>query len=251
MNDTIFFKSFRFNEFYFNETQHRDNSSGVDLHYIGYMKHGQGRILSEGQTLEIGEKEMFYIPKGCQYHSYWIADDYVQFDSIGFLYFPTAKPNGYMLQKINQNNMIWDAFAPLSRNKAIHAASIGTLYSLLGVLESELKPAPNCRNTDIYEKAVLYMQADPQRSIPHYAKLCGVSESSLYHYIKRLTGKTPNRIRQEVLCEKAARLLVTTNYTIEKICDVLGFSSAAYFRKIFHDIYHKSPTQVRKDVGSI
>ncbi len=95
------------------------------------------------------------------------------------------------------------------------------------------------------------MQADSQRSIPHYAKLCGVSESSLYHCIKKQTGKTPNRIRQEVLCEKAVGLLVTTNYTVEEICDTLGFSSAAYFRKIFHEIYHKSPIQVRKDMGSI
>lgn len=251
MNDAVFFKNFSFNEFCFNETKHRDNSNGVDFHYIGFMKHGRGRIFSEGRTMEIGEQEMFYIPKGCQYHSYWIAEDYVQFDSIGFLYFPTSKPNGYMLQKINQNNMIWNTFASLSRNKAVHTASIGTLYCLLGILESELMPAPNRRDTDIYEKVVRYMQADPQRTIPHYAKLCGVSESLLYHYIKKLTGKTPNRIRQEVLCEKAVGLLVTTNYTVEEICDKLGFSSSVYFRKIFHDIYHKPPTQIRKDARSI
>jgi len=220
------------------------------MHYIGLMKHGRGRIISEGQTLEISENEMIYIPKGCRYHSYWIADDYVMFDSIGFLYFPAEQPNGYMLQKIEQNQWIRETFAPLSENKSLHAASIGTLYCLLGILESRLTASPPTRELCIYEKAVRYMKEDPHKTIPQYARLCGVSEALLYHHIKKAVNKTPNRIRQEILCEKAVNFLVTTNYSIEEICDMLKFSSAAYFRKVFHDIYHKSPTQVRKD-GSL
>ncbi len=247
MNDTIFFKQFRFNEYHFNETRHVDNSRGIDMHFIGLIKHGRGRIVSKGQTLEICENEMFYIPKGCQYHSYWIADDYVTFDSIGFLYFPTEKSDGYMLQKIEQNQEIQEAFAPLSESKTLHTASIGTLYGLLGILESKLKSSPLSRDIGIYEEVVQYMKTDPHKTIPQYAGLCGVSEASLYHHTKKATGKTPNRIRQEILCEKAANILIATNYTVEEICDMLGFSSAAYFRKVFHNIYRKPPTQIRKE----
>ncbi len=250
MNDAIFFKQFRFNEFYFNETKHRDNSRGVDMHYLGLMKHGRGRILSEDKTLDIDAGEMFYIPKGCRYRSYWIADDYVTFDSIGFLYFPTDKPNGYTLQKIGITDRIREAFAPLSECKDLNAASIGALYGLLGVLESELSSSAPTRDIYVYEKLLRHMKEDPHKTIPHYARLCGISEALLYYHIKKATGKTPNRIRQEILCEKAVSLLTTTNYTVEEICDALKFSSAAYFRKVFHDIYHKAPTQVRKD-GSL
>ena len=220
------------------------------MHYIGLMKHGRGRIIAEDQTLDIEEGEMFYIPKGCRYRSYWIADDYVTFDSIGFLYFPTDKPNGYMLQKIELTDRIRAAFAPLSESKDRNAASIGALYSLLGILESKLSSSPPTRDLYVYEKAIRHMKDDPHKTIPHYARLCGVSEALLYYHIKKATGKTPNRIRQEILCEKAVNMLTTTNYTVEEICDALKFSSAAYFRKVFHDIYHKAPTQVRKD-GSL
>ena len=247
MNDAIFFKQFRFNEFHFNETKHRDNSRGVDMHYMGLMKHGRGRIVSEDQTLDIAEGEMFYIPKGCRYRSYWIADDHVTFDSIGFLYFPTDKPNGYMLQKIEITPAIREAFAPLSKGKDLNTASIGALYSLLGILESELRSSPPTRDLYVYENVIRCMKEDPHRTIPHYARLCGVSEALLYYHIKRVTGKTPNCIRREILCEKAVNLLTTTNYTVEEICDALKFSSAAYFRKVFHDIYHRSPSQVRRD----
>lgn len=247
MNDTIFFKQFQFNEFHYNETQHRDNSRGINMHYIGMIKHGKGRIISEGQTLEICENEMFYIPKGCRYHSYWIADDYVLFDSIGFLYFPTNNPNGYALQIIEQNQEIQAAFAPLSISKTLNATSIGTLYGLLGILERKLKPSPLKRDLCIYEELIRHMKTNPHQTIPQYARLCGVSEALLYHYIKKATGKTPNQIRREILCEKAANILISTNYTVEEICDMLKFSSAAYFRKVFHDIYHKTPTQIRKE----
>ena len=247
MNDTVFLKNFRYNEFCFNETVHRDNSRGVDMHYIGRIRHGRGRIISGGQTLDIEENEMFYIPKGCRYHSYWIADHYVAYDSIGFSYFPTEKPNGYILQKIDCTPEIWEAFAPLAESKALHAASIGTLYCLLGILESKLITASLTQDLYIYEKTVHYMNEDPHKTIPEYAKLCGVSDALLYYHVKKATGKTPNRIRQEILCEKAANILLTTNYTVEEICDMLKFSSAAYFRKVFHSIYHQAPTQMRKN----
>ena len=251
MNDTIFCNNFRFNELCFYETAHRDNSRGVDFHFVGFMKHGRGRIVTTEQVLEIEENEMFYIPKGCQYHSYWIAKDHVCFDSIGFLYFPTLASNGYRLQKIKYDANILDAFMPLSDDKSVNTASIGILYHLLGLLESTLEPAPTNKKIAIYEKLIHFMQKDPQMSIPEYADLCGISESLLYHYVKESSNKTPNQLRQEILCQKAAELLVTTNYTIEEICDNIGFSSAAYFRKIFESVYHKSPSRMRKEITMI
>ena len=247
MNDILFCKNFRFNEYCFLENAHRDNSHGIGFHFIGYMKHGRCRIVSNGQVLELEAGDMFYIPKGCQYHSYWIAEGCVRYDSIGFLYFPTTASGGYKLQKLPRDAALWDAFYPLSVDKQVNAASIGTLYQFLGLLETVLIPAPCSHDIALYEKLQLLMKEDPSRAIPEYAQLCGVSESLLYNYVKRSAGKTPNQLRQEILCQKAAELLCTTSYTIEQISDKLGFSSAAYFRKVFHNVYHRSPTQIRKE----
>ena len=137
MNDIIFCKNFRFNEFCYDETAHRNNSHGVDFHYIGFMRHGKGRIITNDQVLEIDENEMFYIPKGLKYHSHWIAKDYVRFDSIGFLYFPSIASNGYDLQKIEYNSDILEAFMPLLTNKSINNITIG--YSLPATVISKMK----------------------------------------------------------------------------------------------------------------
>ncbi len=251
MNDILFYKQFRFNEYCFQESAHRDNSHGIGFHFIVYLKQGRCRIVTQDQVLELKEKDMFYLPKGCKYHSYWTSDGCVRFDSIGFLYFPTTSSGGYKLQTIEYDTALWDRFRPLSEDKTVNATSIGVLYQLLGLLENQLLPAPASNDVAVYEKLQLLMKDDPNLTIPEYADLCGVSESLLYNYIKRCSGKTPNRLRQEILCQKAADLLVTTSYTIEEICDKLGFSSAAYFRKVFKSIYGKSPSQMKKSENTI
>lgn len=251
MNDIIFCKNFRFNEYCFQENAHRDNSQGIGYHFLGLMKDGCGRLVSEDQVLDLQEGDMFYIPKGCRYHSWWTARDRVRFDSIGFLYFPTAVPGGYALQKIDHDPEIREAFRPLSEDKTVTAASIGALYGLLGLLENRLAPAPASHDVAVYEKILLLMRDDPHRTIPEYAELCDVSQSLLYSYIKRCSGKTPNRLRQEILCEKAAQMLQTTSYPIEEICDKLHFSSSAYFRKVWRSIYDKTPSQMRKKENMI
>ena len=251
MNDQIFCTDFRFNEYRYNETAHRDNSRGVAYHFLAFMKRGRARIETKEMTLEINENDMFYIPKGCQYHSYWIADGEARFDSIGFLYFPTSAVNGYCLQKIDYDKSILDAFLPLSRDKTVNASSIGALYRLLGLLEPMLTPASIDKKIAVYENLLRLIEKNAQMSIPEYANLCGISESLLYRYVKEVANKTPNRLRQEVLCQKAAELLFTTNYTIEEICSRTGFSSAAYFRTVFESVYHKSPSSMRKEITVI
>ena len=251
MNDSLFCTNFVFNEYCYSETAHTDNSHGVNYHFLGFIKHGRGRILSDRQALEIGEGEMFYIPKGAKYRSYWIAEDYVQFDSIGFLYFPTSAPGGYKLQKIPFDDAIFSAFRPLSESKTVSTASIGALYQLLARLELILEAAPTKKENAIYEQLLTLLQKNPHMAVPEYAALCNVSESLLYHYVKQASDKTPNRLRQEALCQKAALLLSTTSFTVEEICDRLGFGSAAYFRRVFESVYHKTPSALRKEKNKI
>lgn len=247
MNDILFYNNFRFNEFRFNETRRSDNSHGIEYHFIGYIKKGKGKIVSNSGVLELCENQMFYIPKGLKYCSTWIAKPEVVFDSIGFLYFPSKTDGGYKLQTIDYNEEIFNAFLPLSKSKSVNNGLIGALYNLLSILEPKLECADITTEESVCEKLILLIKENPQKTIPEYANVLGVSESLLFKYTKKRLSKTPNRLRQEILCEKAKGFLTSTNYTIEQICDKLGFSSSAYFRKVFYSVYLKTPSSVRKD----
>ena len=250
MNDIQFFTNFRFNEFHWNNIHHVDNSTGVPDHYLGYMKQGRGLIVGMGEKLEISENEMFYIPKGYKYHSYWTGKEVI-LDSLGFKYFPSYTQNGYVLQKLNYTDEIYKFFLPLSQNKTVNNMAVGRLYTLLGMLEPIMKKSPETQCETIVQWAIELMNKNHLKTIPEYAKMCNVSPSLLYNYFKKVTKKPPNQIRQEVACSKATQLLVSTDMEIEKICELTGFSSPAYFRKVMHGVYGKSPSKIRKEAKII
>ena len=181
MNDIIFFKNFLFRELCFIEDKRTDNLKGTDIHFIGYMKSGSGILTkNDGERLELSRGDMFYIPKGCKYHSLWIADgDSVCFDSIGFSYFPSKSQGGYSLQKIDTDSSVFDLFRPLSESKELNASSIGILYTFLGYIEDRLVPAPVDIAEDITQRMTVLMREDPHRSVLDYALSCGVSETAL------------------------------------------------------------------------
>ena len=251
MKDSDFLKSFYFNEFSYTKKAHVDNSKGAKTHYIGYMKSGSGVLISAHQQLTVTAGDMFYIPKGCRYHSYWTPEGIVRFDSIGFDYFPAPEGIHYPLQKLSYTQAVWETFAPLFTDKTVTPAAIGILYTLLGLLHPTMeRSAPEYKNT-LTDLALQQMNADPNLSIGQIAVNCGVSEATLYNTFRRCLNKTPNAVRQEILCQKAAELLFTTSYTVEEICQKLNFSSPTYFRKVFESVYQKTPSQMRREENMI
>ena len=247
MNDMLFFKNFNFKEVCFKEYRHNDNSNGANVHFIGFIKKGSAVLSMGGKKLELNVGDMFYIPKGCRYHSYWTPDGEMRFDSLGFRYFPSRNSGGYALQKIEYDNNLYNFYKPLSDSKEITVSSVGRLYTLLGILENILKTAPIDTDTAVSESLILMMENDPNKTMAEYAAACGVGESSLYLHVKKALKKSPNRVRQEILCDKAIQLLTTTNLTVEEISGRLGFSSTSYFRKVLFSVTQKTPSEIRKD----
>lgn len=214
------------------------------------MKQGRGLIVGRGEKLEINQNEMFYIPKGYKYHSYWTGKEVI-LDSLGFKFFPSDTQNGYVLQKLNYTDEIFEFFLPLSQNKTVNNLAVGRLYTLLAMLEPIMKKSPETQCETIVQRVIELMNKNHLKTIPEYAKMCNVSPTLLYNYFKKITKKTPNQIRQEIACSKAKQLLVSTDMEIEKICEMTGFSSPAYFRKVLQIVYKKSPSQIRKEARII
>jgi len=252
VNDTDFLNDFAFTEFIQKAPRHVDNSCGVTRHFIGYMKRGRALIVADDIRLELSEGDMFYIPKGLKYHSYWNTDGRTAvYDSIGFLHFPSPTPNGYLLQTVPYNDTVREIFLPLSQDKTLCTASIGRLYTLLAMLEPVLAEAPADRADSVINHLMILLNRNTERSIAAYAADCGISEAQLYLYVKKKLGKTPNRLRQEIKCRHAEELLCSTTLSVEEICGRCGFSSASYFRKVFRSVTQKTPSQVRREAKSI
>lgn len=251
MNNTQFLNSFYFrryqrHKYYFTDHYKTNGSPG---HFIARMLRGSAKLKSRNKTITVSEGDIFYIPKGLKYQSFWYGDeeDQIIFDSFRFQNFPMLDNYSYTLQKITAPSEAEELLLSLSGEMAVNCITVGKLYLFLGqvldIMEQESK-----HYSDIAEIALDYMHTYTDFHIADVAEYCKVSESSLYGIFKKAYGKTPIEMKQKIFCERASELLITTNLAVEEISSKLNFSSSSYFRKVFKKHTGKTPLQVRKNV---
>ena len=250
MKDILFSDNLHFRTYAFAHHHHTDMGSGALWHYFAYLESGFCRIVSEERTIEIQAGDLFYIPKGLSYQSYWTSRDQIRFRSLGFHYFPECGTRQYPLQKIDCPENVLTQFRAIPTGQAPDSALWGSFYSAVAaVLPSMVYEIPNPA-AHILEKAKRYMVSHSHCKTADVARHCAVSESALYRVFREEAGLTPNGLRQQILCEKAVRLLTTTDRSIQEISDTLGFSSTSYFRKVLHKHTGKTPRQIRQTAGN-
>ena len=247
MNDIVSYNHYRFVYMDFKRSfHHTDNTKGSPYHYLAYLKEGNCKIVSENETVEIKTGDVFFIPDGLPYHSYWYGQPNIKFHSYGFKYFPEAAANHFRLQTVDCPEPLRERIKQIPFRSRPNSGDLGLFYACLNEILPLLKTERSSHAEEIYINAHQCMSEHPNFPLPRVAQLCGVSESTLYTAFQKACGKTPNRVRQEILCEKATVLLTTTSRSIEYISDVLGFSSTSYFRKVLFSVLGKTPSEIRK-----
>lgn len=241
MKAQIFSDGFTFVDFNFGKYRYTDNRRGSPHHYLATMEEGRCRIVSEDTEIEAEAGEAFYIPMGLGYQSYWYADNNVRFRSYGFDYFPGRV--AYRLQKLPPE--AYGIIRTIPLGDAPDAAALGALYTVLGRLMPDMEEVSLRGHGGLVRMAVEYMALNPGCSVPDAARHCRVGESTLYAAFRDELGKTPNEVRQQMLAEKAVKLLATTSGSVQQISDRLGFCSTDYFRRILKKYTGMSPRQIR------
>jgi len=83
------------------------------------------------------------------------------------------------------------------------------------------------------------------------ASVAGIHPSSLGRLFKRTTGFTPTEFISQVRINKACQLLTNPQKSIVDICHESGFQNLSYFNRVFRTLRGCSPSQYRKELGSI
>lgn len=250
MNSIDLYNSFRFNLFQLQNFHTSDNTkgNGVPVYFIGKMVHGSGKIKTKHKTLDIQEGDVFYIPKGLKYQSFWYADaqNRISWYSFGFDAFPAKDSLHFPLQNIQCNAESLALLEKLCGDITVSCSSVGLLYQLIGEISKTM--SKDCQPYNrITEKALEFMRDNTQYTMKDVAEYCEVSESGLYPVFQKVFAKTPLEMKQEILCEKAVQLLTTTDVPVEEISNRLLFSSSSYFRKILKKHTGKTPREIRRE----
>lgn len=251
MKQAIFSNVYHFFEITRDTYHYSDNRSGSPEHYLAHMLRGSCRIVSDKESITVSEGDVFYIPRGLSYQSYWYGDPEIRFLSFGFSWFPETEHTIFRLQVIPCDETIKQRLCALPAGAEPTSAALAAFFTVLSQVIPLLKTEPLDRNSRLYHAARNYLSVCPNADAGQLARQLGISESLLYSAFKVAVQKTPNTVRREILCEKAVFLLSTTDRSVQEISDALGFSSASYFRKILKAHTHMTPRDIRRTAGSV
>ena len=246
MKELIFSKNFNFNAFNYAKYHHVDNRNGIPNHCLAYMQKGYCKIVSRDTTLYIKPGDVFYIPKGLSYQSYWHSKDSTEFLSFGFQFFPESETKSFPLQKVACSDEIINQIKGLPVSKRNDSYVFGAFYSVLAAILPHLEYVDHEPHNSIIKKAEKFIYHNTDCKVSDIAQHCLLSESALYHIFKKQAGFTPNELIQKIRCEKAISMLTKTDKSIQEISDTLKFSSTSYFRKIIYKHTAKTPRQIRQ-----
>jgi len=70
-----------------------------------------------------------------------------------------------------------------------------------------------------------------------------MSRAGLYAKIKALTGLTVSDFIKSIRLRRAAKILLSKEYTVTEVCYLVGFNSPSYFYKTFKEQFLMSPTE--------
>lgn len=243
MKDLIFDKSIYFNQCTCFTGHHTDSMSGAVYNYLALMHKGFGRFIGEGYDVEFGPGDMYFVPIGYRYHSYWRGEGEIVWDSFAFRWFPTDQR--YPVQRLEPDAEQLAVYKKLAELHRVDCSTIGMFYSLLGSLLSKMKPCKETEHSIIADRAKEIMRSSPSLPISEVARRLGVSESGLYAEFRRL-GTTPVSERLKQMCDHAVELLVTTDLTVEEISERCGFGSATYFYRVLKRLTGKTTRELRR-----
>lgn len=100
----------------------------------------------------------------------------------------------------------------------------------------------------VVSRALQYLGANAESniSVAELAKMCKVSEVYLRTLFQKFTGHSPAQYRLQLRLKKAKNYLLYGDIPVNEIAELLGFSSTAYFIKLFKQKYGCSPLVYRK-----
>ena len=132
------------------------------------------------------------------------------------------------------------------QNETLEAYS--RFYRLLQSILPQMKPS-NIAFDKTLQTAVEYITTNWDRpfSVATLAKVCCVSESTLYHLFRRELGQTPIGFLNSIRINVAIDYLENTNYSISTVSNLVGFPSENHFRKTFVNFTGITPLKYRKN----
>lgn len=280
------YSSMRFNFLYVDKYTFQENwvypNSYIPYCMLRYILKGDAVFSIDGESYEVHEGQVTYIPEGCYLSCYSLSKEF-QFISIRFTTTFRLGNSDFLSDyfkipplSTKLDEEVLGYFMEVYRNATSKNASRmfrirGNLELILASLVTEKSSAPeesanepessfslasirhretrsSIKSDPRIQVLVEYMVTHPTESFTSSSlcELADISQSSLQRLFKQHTGKTPREFIKELRMVTAAHRLLVTNERISTIAYELGFETLSYFSRKFKSVYGVSPQLYRK-----
>ena len=95
---------------------------------------------------------------------------------------------------------------------------------------------------------LIHTQSPTELTVDNVVESTCVSRRILEIRFRKLLGNTILREIQKVRIERAKRLLLETDYSIDRIAEIVGFATSSYFVQFFHNELGITPSKFRREM---
>lgn len=197
--------------------------------------------------LTLGSNGCIYTDSLCEFYQPSFKVDAVDTTAAGDTftgYFVAELSKGTDYQKILK---IASAASAISVSKKGAAPSIPDKREVLFSLESLEENKSNSKTDIICQQIDGYIEKNIKTAnLEELSAIIGYSNVYTGSLVKKFTGKSFTKLVQAKRCSIAAKKLLNTDLSIEKIVADVGYENESFFRKIFKEKYGKNPLDYRK-----
>lgn len=149
-----------------------------------------------------------------------------------------------LYNSIAENDNIQELIEKIEKQETLEAA-LPVLKKQFLDLSEKMEALRNRKSEAYFLRLKEYIEsnyANAQLGIGMAATAFGLSESYFSLFFKETMGKTFGSYLEGVRLEKAKRLIAQGNFDLEKISEMVGYSSSATFRRAFKRAYGVAPS---------
>ena len=214
---------------------------------LGVILKGSGTYIYLNKKLCVREGDVVFIPENIYCYSEWHGAPEIEVVYLScFIHYEGFQ---YEPQNIecdaSEKNELLQICDVIRRGEELEAYSL--FYRLLQRLLPKMLPSKFAFDKTL-QTAIEYITNHYHEafSVAELAKLCCVSESTLYHLFQKELGLPPVRFLNSIRINVAIEYLENSTYSISTISTMIGFRSENHFRKVFCEFVGTTPLKYRK-----
>lgn len=227
-----------------------------DYYVFEYVLKGVGHIETPEEKYTVSEGDFYFLNK-LRYHIYYSDHDHpyekifivLKGSFVDFLVSNYLSNDSVYIKKCNLSGLMMHIINLLNREGPINydKLAISVLEMFQQVFPPPYRNKPSSNRIPEMVKNYIDDHITEKITLDDISNSLYISKSHIERSFKKEYNQTPIAYWANQRIMQVASMLVTTNYSLSQIAQLLGFSDVKYMSKSFKKIKGKTPMEYRMD----